>query len=171
MNVKLLVLLLLAGLSFSLVYFLVPETSKTSGLTSLAGVTIANMAGQEFKLASQFTEKPVLFVFWSVTCGTCIEEIPFISALHQELAEQMTIIGVHPAGFPKNRIQTFLRRYKPPIPYALVIDTQGELAKAYDITVLPRIVMVNRHGKVLYDHLGYSNDNEGEVKNAIISKL
>jgi thiol-disulfide isomerase/thioredoxin len=171
LNVKHLVLLLLAGLSFSLVYFFAPETRDTSALTSLAGVTISNMSGQEFKLASQFTEKPVLFVFWSVTCGTCIEEIPFITALYEELADKMTIIGVHPAGFPQNRIQNFLRRYKKNIPYTLVIDSEGELTKAYDITVLPRLVMVNRQGKILYDHLGYTYDNEGEVKNAIVSNL
>ncbi len=161
---------MLAILSFALLYFVAPESRHPELLSTLEGVTIATMTGQEFKLAGQFTEKPVLFVFWSVTCGTCIEEIPFISALHQELSHKLTIIGVHPSGFPQRIIQRFLRSHKN-IPYTLVIDTQGELTKAYDITIMPRIVMVNRQGKVLYDHLGYAYENEGEVRDAIVSKL
>lgn len=164
------ILLFLALLSFPLIYLFIPDTQPGS-ISSLEGVTLSNVSGQKFKLAGQFTEKPILLVFWSVTCGTCIEEIPFLIKLHEELKNKLTIIGIHPPGFPVQKIQKFIRKYQQPIPYLLAIDNQSSLIKSYNVTVLPRTLLIDRHGKVLYEHLGYSPDNEKEIEVAIKSKL
>ncbi len=170
---KHLYLIILALLSFSLIYFFIPEEPKSDTLASYDGIVLSDIQGQQFKLTGQLTEKPIMFVFWSVTCGTCIEEMPFISKLHDEMSDKVTIIGIHPPKFPIKKIQKFVKRRKPPLPYMLAIDVNGTLIKNYEITVMPRIVLLNRQGKVLYDHLGYSPEpnKEGEVKNAIVSAL
>ena len=93
------------------------------------------------------------------------------SIQNKELSNKVTVIGIHPPGFPIKKIQKFVRRYKPAIPYMLAIDLDKNLIKTHSITVLPRIVLVNRYGKVLYDHLGYAQEKEGEVKNAISALL
>ena len=161
------ILTIIALLSCSFLFF-VETKKKTEGLTSLEGVALTSINGQQFKLAGQFTEKPVLFVFWSTTCGSCIEEIPFISKLHETLKDKITIIGIHP-NFPLKKVQKFIRKYKPAIPYTIAIDSQDSLCNAYKVTVLPRTLLVDNKGKILYDHSGYSPENEKEVENAIIS--
>lgn len=170
MNRNQLILLLIAILSFPLIYLFIPD-SEPGSLSSLEGVTLSNFSGQKFRLAGQFTEKPILFVFWSVTCGTCIDEIPFISRLHEELKSKMTIIGIHPPGYKLSRIKRFIRKFPQKIPYMLAIDDFRTFIKTYNVTVLPRTVLVDRQGKVLYEHLGYAPENEKEIENAIKSKL
>lgn len=170
MNRNQFILLLIAIFSFPLIYLFIPD-SQPGSLSSLEGVTLANFSGQKFRLAGQFTEKPLLLVFWSVTCGTCIEEIPFIIRLHEELKNNMTVIGIHPPGYPPAKMQRFVKKYPQQIPYMLAIDEQNTLIRTYNITVLPRTVLVDRQGKVLYDHLGYSPDNEKEIELAIKAKL
>lgn len=170
MNRNQFILLLIAIFSFPLIYLFIPD-SQPGSLSSLEGVTLANFSGQKFRLAGQFTEKPLLLVFWSVTCGTCIEEIPFIIRLHEELKNKMTVIGIHPLGYPPAKMQRFVKKYPQQIPYMLAIDEQSTLIRTYNITVLPRTVLVDRQGKVLYDHLGYSPDNEKEIELAIKAKL
>ena len=49
----------------------------------------------------------------------------------------------------------------------IAIDSQETLSKTYKISILPRTLLVDRNGKVVYDHLGYSPDNEKEVTDAI----
>ncbi|MGI6446104.1 MAG: Thiol-disulfide oxidoreductase ResA [bacterium ADurb.Bin157] len=171
MNIKHIFLLLLAILSFLLVNVFVPKANEPGSISSFEGVILSNMSGHQFRLAGQFAEKPVLFVFWSVTCGTCIEEIPFITSLHKELHDKLTVIGIHPAGYPMKQIKRFLHKHKPAIPYTLAIDSQQTLTKTYNISVLPRLILVNRRGEVLYDHLGYAAENEGAVRSAILSHL
>lgn len=161
------ILALIAILSSILLYFIIPE-EKTDSISTLEGVTLTSINGQQFRLAGQFTEKPLLLVFWSTTCGNCIEEIPFISQLHTDLKDKITIIGIHPK-FPLNKVQRFVKRYKPGIPYMLAIDSQDSLTKTYQVSVLPRTLLLNRSGKVLYDHLGYAPESEKEVTDAINS--
>ncbi|MBU1107559.1 MAG: TlpA family protein disulfide reductase [Candidatus Riflebacteria bacterium] len=170
MNRNQLILLLIAIFSFPLIYLFIPD-SQPGSLSSLEGVTLSNFSGQKFRLAGQFTEKPLLLVFWSVTCGTCIEEIPFIIRLHEEFKNKVTIIGIHPPGYPAAKIQRFVKKFPQQIPYMLAIDEQSTLIKSYEITVLPRTVLVNKQGKVLYDHLGYAPENEKEIELAIKSNL
>jgi thioredoxin-related protein len=68
-------------------------------------------------------------------------------------------------------VQRFMKRYKPPIPYLVAVDDNSTLLQKYKVTVLPKIVLINKHGKVLYEHVGYEADHEKEVKNEILSKL
>lgn len=167
MNQNHTILILIAIFSSVLLYFLIPE-EKTDSISTIEGVTLTAVNGQQFRLAGQFTEKPLLLVFWSTTCGSCIEEIPFISKLHETLKDKITIIGIHP-NFPLKKVQKFVKKYKPAIPYMLAIDSQESLAKTYQISILPRTLLVNKDGKVLYDHLGYAPENEKEVIDAINS--
>ncbi len=135
------------------------------------GVNLSNLNGQKFKLTGIFSDKPIMFVFWSIRCGTCIEEIPFIINLHNKFKEKLTIVGVHPTGFPLKKIHRFLRKFPQKIPYMLAIDENMSLCKTYQVSVLPKIVMINKQGKVLYSHLGYEQTKEKEVEDAIKSKL
>lgn len=164
------ILLLLAILSFPLIYLFIPD-SEPGSISSLEGVTLSNISGQQFRLAGQFTEKPMLLVFWSVTCGTCIEEIPFIIKLHETLQTKITIIGIHPPGFPVKKIQRFVKKFPQQIPYLLAVDDQSTLIKSYNVSVLPRTLLINKQGKVLFDHLGYAPENEQEIEHAITSQL
>ena len=119
-------------------------------------------------MAGQFTEKPILLVFWSTTCGTCIEEIPLICKLHSSLKDKITIIGIHP-NYPLKKIQKFIKKYKQTIPYMLAIDNKNSLSTTYNVSVLPRTLLIDGKGKVLYDHSGYSPEQEKEVIDAINS--
>ena len=49
----------------------------------------------------------------------------------------------------------------------IAVDTQDTLSKTYKISILPRTMLIDRTGKVIYDHLGYSPDHEKEVTDAI----
>ena len=161
-------LIIIAIISCFFIYFLIPEEKKDS-ISSLEGVTLTAINGQQFRLAGQFTEKPIMLVFWSTTCGSCIEEIPFISKLHESIKDKITIIGIHQnaPNSPLKKIQKFVKKFKPAIPYMIAIDTQDTLSKNYKITILPRTLLIDRNGKVIYDHLGYSPDQEKEVTDAI----
>ncbi|MEW6711159.1 MAG: TlpA disulfide reductase family protein [Candidatus Riflebacteria bacterium] len=164
------ILLFIAILTFPLISLFIPD-SEPGTVSSLDGVELSNVTGQKFKFSGIFTDKPTMLVFWSITCGTCIEEIPFVSRLHETYKDRVTIIGIHPPGRPLKKIQGFLRKRKEPIPYMLAIDENGELLKNYEVTVLPRTILINRQGQVLYDHLGYDPSQEKEIEDAIVAKL
>ena len=164
------ILLFIAIITIPLISLFIPD-SEPGSFASLQGVTSSNFKGQKFKLSGIFSDKPVMLVFWSITCASCIQEIPFVSKIHKELSEKLTVIGIHPPGYPQQKLQIFLKRYKPGIPYLVAVDENSTLLQKYGVTVLPRIILINRQGKKLYDHLGYEPGQEKEIKNAILSQL
>lgn len=164
------VLLAIAILTLPLITLFIPDSDPPQ-ITTLEGVELSDMSGHSFRFSLQFAEKPTLLAFWSVTCSTCIEEIPFLSRLQSNHSDKLDVIGIHPPGFPQMQIQRFLARYPDKIPYMLAIDNNRTLIDAYNVTILPRTILIDRQGRVLYDHLGFDPDSEKEIKNEILSKL
>ena len=164
------ILLFIAVMTLPLITLFIPDEQE-EGPASLEGVTLQNMQGQNFRFSLQLSEKPVLFVFWSVTCGSCIEEIPFLINMHQKHKNELTIMGIHPPGHPQVIINRFLKTYPEQIPYMLAIDTESKLIQSFNVSVLPRTILVSRRGEILYDHLGFDKSKAEEIENEIISKL
>ncbi|MBI3038746.1 TlpA family protein disulfide reductase [bacterium] len=164
------ILIIIVLFTAPLIFFLEPKHPNDS-LRTLEGATLSTTTGEKFKLSSLFTNKKVLFVFWSITCGTCIDEIPFVIKLHGKLKEKLTIIGVHPPGSPLSKIQKFVKKFPETIPYLLAIDDELKLTRLFDVTIMPKTVLISEHGDVLYTHLGFDPESEQEVENAITSKL
>lgn len=170
MNRNHLILLVIALLTVPLIFVFIPD-SPPGRLDTLQGVSLSSLKGEKFKFSGMFADKKILLVFWSVTCGSCIEEIPFVIRLHEKLKDRLTVIGVHPPGFPLPKIQKFVKRYPQPIPYLLAIDDEMKLTRTYEATILPKTVLLNKKGEVLYSHVGYDESLEAEIEHAITSKL
>lgn len=170
MNRNQTILLFIAILTFPLISLFIPDT-KTGTISSLEGVILSTVKGQKFKLASLVSGKPILLVFWSIRCGNCIEEIPFVIQLNKNFQNRLNIIGIHPTGYPLKKIRKFLRKYPEKIPYMIAVDDRMQLCQTYEVTVLPKMVLLNSSGKVLYSHVGYDKSIEKEIENEISSKI
>lgn len=170
MNRSQMVLLIIAILTIPLISFFIPD-SKPGTLSSLDGVILSNVRGQKFKLTGLFSNKPILLVFWSIRCGSCIEEIPFVINLYKKYTTKVTIIGIHPAGYPLKQIRRFIRRFKQKIPYMIAIDDRMQLCKTYKVNVLPKMVLLNPSGKVLFSHVGFDESKVKDEEREISSKL
>lgn len=170
MNRNQIILLIIAVLTVPLISLFIPDT-KSGRLDTLQGVVLSSTNGEKFKFSGLFADKKIMLVFWSVTCGSCIEEIPFVIRLHEKLKDRLTIIGVHPPGFPLPKIQKFIKRFPQPIPYLIAIDDEMKLTRTYEATILPKTVVLNKKGEVLYSHVGYEPTQDQEIENAITAKL
>ena len=170
MNRNQVILLVIAILTVPLISVFIPD-SEPGRLDSLQGVVLSSVNGEKFKFTGLFADKKIMLVFWSITCGSCIEEIPFVIKLHEKLKDRLTIIGVHPPGFPLLKIQKFLKRFPQPIPYLVAVDDDLKLTKTYEATILPKTVVLNKKGEILYSHIGYEASLDQEIENAITSKL
>lgn len=165
------ILITIAILTFPLILFFKPRPKHLGDIKTIEGIELTTLNGEKFKFSLYFTDKKILLVFWSITCSSCIEEIDFIIKLYEKYKDKLSIIGIHPPGFPMSRIKNFVSNYKKIIPYLLAIDNDMHLIKKYEASILPKIVLIDDKGKVLYEHIGYEEELEGEIENAISSKL
>lgn len=119
--------------------------------------TLPDASGRPLAM-STFAGRPLLINFWATWCTPCVEEMPELSALHDELSPRgfaMVGIGIDHA----DKILEFSRKH--PVSYPLVVAGMGgsELGRAFGNSTgaLPFTVLVGRGGRVAHRILGRVN--------------
>ncbi|MCB1791850.1 MAG: TlpA family protein disulfide reductase [Gammaproteobacteria bacterium] len=98
--------------------------------------------------------RSLLVNFWSVSCTTCLRDMPRLAALQQSLpAEKLSVIGVAMPYDPPPAVMTTVARLQPTYPIAF--DVHGELSRAFgDIRVTPTSFLIDPSGNIRYAERG-----------------
>ena len=98
--------------------------------------------------------KPALLTFWATSCPGCIEEIPLLSALHQDYAARgLSVIGVAMSYDPEAQVRALVQRKA--IPYPIALDKGGALSAAMGVVRLtPTTFLLDAQGQVVYQKIG-----------------
>ena len=137
-----------------------PEERK-----QLPHVTMAFLDGNKPTLAD-YRGKVVLGVFWSVSCQTCVEEIPHLNALYEKnKQDNFVVIGF---DMPYDRPDWTAKFVKErPIRYPVSLDMEGDIARAFGgIQATPTTVLIDKKGRVVWKKLGRTDfaKLESEIK-------
>ena len=121
-----------------------------------------DLQGNHFTL-EQLRGKPVIVNFWATTCPTCILEIPALIALTEKYAEQgLLIVGVAMDYDPEPQVREMVRQKN--ISYPVVLDSSGELAKAFgDVSLTPTTFFISKQGTIFKHRLGEIPPSELET--------
>ncbi|HYD95629.1 MAG TPA: TlpA disulfide reductase family protein [Noviherbaspirillum sp.] len=131
-----------------------PETPDSGAVGKLLSQVMADSGGQQQQLG-QWKGKTLIVNFWATWCAPCVEEMPELSALQQELdASGVRILGIG-IDSPSN-IAEFARKYK--ISYPLYIGGLNGTELSRELGNrgggLPFTVLVGRDGQVKKTYLG-----------------
>lgn len=121
---------------------------------ALLALTLPDLAGRE-QAISQWKGKLLLVNFWATWCGPCREEMPnFVRVQAANASNGLQIVGI--AVDQPDKVRQFANELG--INYPILLGGYGaiELSRALGNTVgaLPFTVVVDRHGKVVFTHLG-----------------
>ena len=121
--------------------------------------------GTEYGLAS-FRGRYVLLDFWAVGCGPCRDALPTLEAVHHDYKDRgLVILGID-VGEERLTVETFLK--KTPAPYPILLDTGWDVAKLFQVNVIPTYILIDPDGKIVDGQVGflkagpYSKENIGE---------
>jgi len=138
------------------------ESTKGSKVTDFA---LLSLDGNEYKL-SDLTGQVVIIDFWATWCPPCRNSIPTFIRLFNKYHEQ----GLMILGIGLDDEQALLNfRNEMKIPYPILIGN-NDVAKAYDVSGIPKTIFLDRHGKVRKTQVGFAP--ELEVKfDALVDSL
>lgn len=122
----------------------------------LPPVAMTFLDGSKPKLAD-FRGKVILGVFWSVSCETCVDEIPHLNALYEKHKQNnFVVIGF---DMPYDRPDWTAKFVKErPIKYPVSLDLEGDIARAFGgIEATPTTVLIDKKGRVVWKKLGRTN--------------
>jgi cytochrome c biogenesis protein CcmG/thiol:disulfide interchange protein DsbE len=117
--------------------------------------------GGKFDLES-LRGKVVVIDFWASWCGPCRIGLPIVKEVTARYADRGVAFYTINRREPNPKIEKFLATSGLSFPVAL--DPKDEAAIAYQVTGIPRTVIVGKDGKVIAVHAGVSPNMRAELE-------
>jgi len=131
-------------------------TSKTA-----PELTVTDLKGEPVTL-SALKGKIVLLDFWTTWCPPCRADAPALDKLHQKYGgKELTIVGIS-VSEERDIVEKFLKEH--PHEFAVVLTTENEMPRPYQVGVFPTYIVINQDGS-------FSAAVEGEKGFADLRKL
>lgn len=143
---KLLIPLVLLVLAGALVFFV-------SDKNQAPDVKFTTLSGQEVSM-QDLRGKIVLVNFWATTCPGCIQEMPELVDTYNRYRDHgFEVVAVAMTYDPPSQVANYVRKNNLPFPIAL--DTQGDIAAAFnDVKLTPTAFVVDQQGRIVRNVVG-----------------
>lgn len=132
---------------------------------SLPSVVVEDLQGNRYEISGIMNDSlPVVLAFWSTTCKPCIQELDALNEVFDEWKEivEFKVVAVATddsrasvkvCPMVKGREWHFL----------VLLDKNQDLKRAMNVNSIPYLFVLDRSGKVVYSHNGYTPGAEMEV--------
>jgi thiol-disulfide isomerase/thioredoxin len=138
--------LALAVLMLSPLFSAAGEISQTSPAPA-PDLRLPDLSGRERGLGD-FQGKVLLVNFWASWCSPCIEEMPSLKRLAEQMrGKPFALVGVN-VEESRFRAMTMAQRLK--LDFPILLDSEGAVFKGWGATVLPTTYVVDASGSVRY---------------------
>ena len=153
----------LAALALCLVYqrSLPAQEAPANDQPAAPAWKLADLDGKPVSLAD-FKGKVVILDFWGTWCAPCRDEIPGFVELQKKFADKgLVVVGISLDQEGAAFVQKFVKQHG--VTYPVVVGNQ-EVAAAYDgIDALPTTFIIDRAGKVVKGHRGFTEQAKFEA--------
>ena len=128
-------------------------TVSLSARQAAPSVTFTGLDGRKFTSES-LKGKVVMVNFWATSCVTCIKEMPQMVQTYNKYHQQgLEYVAVAMSYDPPNYVLNYAQTRQ--LPFKVVLDTQGELAKSFgDVTLTPTTYVIDKEGNIIKRYVG-----------------
>lgn len=107
--------------------------------------------------------------FWASWCGPCKLSFPWMADLHERLGSR----GLHVLAINVDARAADAQRFLAAQPKAppVVFDAAGQTPKAFAVKAMPTSFLLDREGRVLWRHAGFSASDREPLEQRIVRAL
>ncbi len=135
------------------------------------GFRLENLDGEIISLEENLGGGPILISFWATWCKPCIEELPEVEKIYNELKEKgLKAFAISVDGEKSvAKVEPFVKAKKLSVP--VLLDTNSDIARIYYATTVPFTVIIDSKGEIVYSHSGYKKGDEIQLKAKLVEIL
>lgn len=147
------------------------SSGKAGG--SLPDFALADVSGGEVRLSDLIAKQQVVYLdFWATWCGPCAAEMPQLEHLYETYKGRgLVVLGISmddPGTM--GAVASYVHRNG--LTFPVMIDTDSRVTGLYNSTrSAPYGVLIDRSGKIVDEHPGYSPGDEINLENRIKEHL
>ncbi|ABL99886.1 TlpA disulfide reductase family protein [Shewanella amazonensis] len=130
--------------------------------------SIVDESGTAFSL-SDYRGKVVYVDFWASWCGPCRKSFPWMNEMHRRYQEKgLAVIAIN-LDTDSQDAKPFLDDLKPQ--FIIGYDSQGEVARRFDLLGMPSSFVFDRSGKLVATHVGFFTEKAAEYEAELVTLL
>lgn len=140
-----------------------------SGATSTLApdFTLPNVEGKAVTLSKLLKDGPVIVDFWATWCKPCIKAFPDLQQVFDKYKDcGLRVVAVSIDG-PKSASRVGALIASKGHTFDVVLDTSQDVARKFHVSSVPRTVLINTKGEVVYAVTGYRPENHTELDEAV----
>ena len=119
--------------------------------------TLASRSGGEVSLAD-LKGQVVMINFWASWCGPCRQEFPALDQIYAKYKPMgFTLVAINVES-EKSDAEKFLA--KTPASFPILFDPDNKVSGQYGVSAMPTTVLVDRQGRVRWQHRAYKPGDE-----------
>ena len=108
-------------------------------------MTVVDLRGQPLTL-SAFKGKHVLLDFWTTWCPPCRADGPALEKLYRRYGDTELMVISISVDEERDVVESFLKEH--PHSYPVVLSSENELPRAYNVGALPTYVVIDKEGSI-----------------------
>lgn len=138
----------------------------STAMAQIPSVKVENGRGKVVNTSSLVDGKtPMIISFWAVTCKPCIQEL---DAINEALPDWLDVkdFRVVAVSTDDSRFTAQARALAEGHgwgDFTLLYDKNGDFKRAMNVQYTPQVYVVDKNGKIVYSHTGYTQGGENEL--------
>ncbi|UFS71749.1 TlpA family protein disulfide reductase [Geomonas sp. RF6] len=113
--------------------------------TVLGDLDLRTPAGKQVSLIPLVGSQAIVVVFWGSGCRSCAEEVQRLNGLDSD--RLIKVVAVNEGDSVKT-IEDFSAKHN--VAYEVVVDLDGAVARAFEVSGVPSCVILSRSGLIVY---------------------
>jgi peroxiredoxin len=134
--------------------------------------TLQEIGGRQVQLSKVNQGKVVLLAFWSLRCGACLQEVPFLEKLHKSYGGKgVAVLSVVTDGVDATTTQNIMKEVGVSPSYPVLVDPDFTASDTFTTFVVPHTLVIDRKGIIRYVHTGFEPGTEKQYEAALVKAL
>jgi len=96
---------------------------------------------------SDYAGKTVLLNFTTTWCPYCLKDIPYLKKIYRDYQDKGFVLLAIYIQESDRKVSSFAKKQE--LPYTVLLDTDGRIARTFGVRGVPTKVLVNKEGTVL----------------------